>query len=217
MPEIIIMKHFSLRSVLSATLTLLMFNAFAQKKETANTVSSLFEVHERIDGNNLIKNMISAKHEFNKKRKSETVLLSELSTPQHILNRNKPTIITFDGLDYLIHNNCVLAVKGFNLPDDVLNQMTEKLSFLDQVQFEYNQRINMAYVNEEDNVQNIRNLDKWYLLTLRILSSTVNDIAALTKKHDASSLAANLIKMPTPNIDAISSPAMAQSMVRLAK
>ncbi|MFW0714353.1 hypothetical protein [Pedobacter sp. N23S346] len=211
------MKQFSLRSILTATLTLLISHAFAQERVTANTVSSSFEAYECIDGNNLIKKMISAKHEFNKKRKSETVLLSELSAPQHILNRNKPTIITFNGLDYLIQNNCVLAVKGLNLSDDVLAQITEKLSFLDQVQFDYNERINMAYVNEENNVQYIRNLDKWYLLTLRILSTTVNDIAALTKKHDASSLAANLIKMPVPNLNAISSPAMAQSTVRLAK
>lgn len=211
------MKQFSLRSLLSTALTLLIFNAFAQHNETVQSTVSTPEIHERINGNQLIKTMISAKREFNKKFGSETVSLAELSAPQYILNRNKPTIITFDGLDYLVQNNCVLAIKGLNLPDNVLNQVTEKLCFLDQVQFDYNKKINTVYANGARNIQNVRNLDKWYLLTLRIFSTTVNDIAALTKKHDTAVLAANLIKMPTPNLNAIRSLEMAQSMVKLAK
>lgn len=211
------MKQFSLRSLLSTALTLLIFNAFAQQNETLQSTVSTPEIHERINGNQLIKAMISAKQEFNKKFSSETVSLSELSAPQYILNRNKLTVITFDGLDYLVQNNCVLAIKGLNLPDNVLNQVTEKLCFLDQVQFDYNKKINTVYANGARNIQNVRNLDKWYLLTLRIFSTTVNDIAALTKKHDTAVLAANLIKMPTPNLNAIRSLEMAQSMVKLAK
>lgn len=211
------MKQFYLRSLLSTALTLLIFNAFAQHNERVQSTVSTPEIHERINGDQLIKTMILAKREFNKKFGSEMVSLAELSAPQYILNWNKPTIITFDGLDYLVQNNCVLAIKGLNLPDNVLNQVTEKLSFLDQVQFDYNKKINTVYANGARNIQNVRNLDKSYLLTLRIFSTTVNDIAYLTKKHDTAFLAANLIKMPTPNLNAIRSPEMAQSMVKLAK
>lgn len=109
-----------------------------------------------------------------------------------------------------------MAVKGLNLSDNALSQITEKLSFLDQVQFGYNEKINQAYCNE-NNSQKIRNLNKWYLLTLRIISTTVNDFASLAKKYDATTFAENLAKLPVPNIDAVAAPTMAQSVVRLAK
>lgn len=210
--EIINMKRLFRLSIFAAILT---SNAFAQQNEPNYTASSLSEVYESIDGNKLIKKMISAKHEFNKKHGSKPVSLSDLPVPQHIFNRNKLTLITFDGLDYLIQNNRVLAIKGLNLPDDALILITEKLTFLDQVQFDYNQKINLVYTNGESKVQNIRNLDKWYLLTLRILSSTVNDIAALIKRHDTSSLTANLIKMPIPNIDVINIPGSTKPIIKL--
>ncbi|MFD2284946.1 hypothetical protein GJU39_11820 [Pedobacter petrophilus] len=206
------MKRLFRLSIFAAILT---SNAFAQQNEPNYTASSLSEVYESIDGNKLIKKMISAKHEFNKKHGSKPVSLSDLPVPQHIFNRNKLTLITFDGLDYLIQNNRVLAIKGLNLPDDALILITEKLTFLDQVQFDYNQKINLVYTNGESKVQNIRNLDKWYLLTLRILSSTVNDIAALIKRHDTSSLTANLIKMPIPNIDVINIPGSTKPIIKL--
>ena len=162
----------------------------------ATHTNATFEVYDHVNGNELIKNMISAGHSLYKNRNvSHTV-----STPKYILNRIKPTFISFDGLDYLVQNDCVLAVKGINLTDDALSQITEKLSFLDQAQFSNNEKINLVYHNE-NNSQKIRNLNKWYLLTLRILSTTLNDFANLTKRYDAATLAENLAKMRVPNID----------------
>lgn len=209
------MKPFSILSLITAAITILTSNAFSQTQETASLFPLSFEVQEHVNGNELIQKMIAEKRKYNRNHNAEKVPV--LPTPKHILNRSKPTIITFDGLEYLVQNNCVLGIKGLNLPEDVLIQMTAKLVFLDKVQFDYAEKIKRAYSNGGTDIQNIRNLNKWYLLTLRILSSTVNDIASLTKKHDASSLAANLIKMPVPNIDAINTPAMAQPLVKLAK
>lgn len=211
----IAMKQFSLLSItacLMAALMMLTSNAFAQNRKTASTA---FEAYEHVNGNELIKKMIAEKREFNKNRYSKNAKPANLSAPQYILNRSIPTIISFNGLDYLVQHNCILAVKGLNLSDDALMQMTEKLLALDQVQFGYAEKINLAY--NGGNHQKIRNLDKWYLLTLRIISTTVNDFAKLAKKYDSAAFAQNLVKMTVPNIDAISTPSITESMAGLAK
>ena len=203
----------SITACLTATLVILTASTFAQNIKKTRTA---FDAYDHVNGNELLKKMISAKHELNKNSNPKNAVSANLSAPKYILNRIKPTVISFNGLEYLVQNNCVLAVKGLNLSDDALSQITEKLSFLDQVQFGYNEKINQAYCNE-NNTQKIRNLNKWYLLTLRIISTTVNDFANLAKKYDAETFAENLVKLPVPNIDAVTAPTMEQSMVRLAK
>ncbi|GGE59164.1 hypothetical protein EV200_103467 [Pedobacter psychrotolerans] len=207
-------SFFSRTTCLTATLVILTVSTFAQNVKTTSTA---FDTYEHVNGNELIKKMILAKHELNKNRNAKSAISANFSAPQYILNRDNPTVISFDGLDYLVQNNCVLAVKGLNLSDDALSQITEKLCFLDQVQFDYHEKINRAYCNGNENSQKIRNLNKWYLLTLRIISTTVNDFASLAKKYDAASFAKLLVKLPVPNLDAVATPTMAQSVVRLAK
>ena len=207
------LSFLSITTCLTATLVILTVSTFAQN---AKTTCTAFDAYEHVNGNELIKKMILAQHALNKNCNAEDTVSANLSSPKYIFNKVKPTVISFDGLDYLVQNNCVLAVKGLNLSDNALSQITEKLSFLDQVQFGYNEKINQAYCNE-NNSQKIRNLNKWYLLTLRIISTTVNDFASLAKKYDATTFAENLAKLPVPNIDAVAAPTMAQSVVRLAK
>jgi len=207
------LSFLSITTCLTATLVILTVSTFAQNAKTTRTA---FDAYEHVNGNELIKKMILAQHALNKNCNAENAVSANLSSPKYIFNKVKPTVISFDGLDYLVQNNCVLAVKGLNLSDNALSQITEKLSFLDQVQFGYNEKINQAYCNE-NNSQKIRNLNKWYLLTLRIISTTVNDFASLAKKYDATTFAENLAKLPVPNIDAVAAPTMAQSVVRLAK
>jgi len=213
------MKQISSFSLLCLTIALILSNrTFAQQHSIAKTVATL-ELAEKFNGDDLIEKMIAEKRDFNKNRNATTMLaLSKLPQAAYILNRNKPIVLTFDGLDYLIQHNEVVEIKGFQLSKEVLSQITEKLSFLDKTQYDYADKINCAYAYANADLQNLRNLDKWYLQSLKVFSTTVNDLATFVKKADAAqSLATNLAKMPQPNVGLLTAQQVPLSLVQLAK
>lgn len=181
-------------------------------------VAAMFEASEKVNGNELIEKLVEQKREFNKARNGATFIkLNRLPNPEYIFNRKKLTTINFDGVDYLVQDNQVIAVKGLNLSESALAKITAKFAFLDQVQYAYAEKANQEYLYANGDQQNIRIMDKSFLLSLRILSTTVGDIAAFVKKPYASqSMEANLVKMPQPNID-MAQKRIPQAIVGLAK
>jgi len=150
----------------------------------------------------MIERLASQRNEFNKNRKH-----ANLPKAEYIINRNNLTIITFNGLDYYVKNNRVIGIQGLNLSDEALAQITEKLVLLDSVQYCYSEKSNVDFQNE-----------RLFLLSLKMLSTTTRDIAALAKTHNPSlNVENNVAKMRLPNVDKISGISTVQSLVQLNK
>jgi hypothetical protein len=170
--------------------------------QNQNKEASLFENIERLNGNDMIERLISQRNEFNKGRKN-----GKLPKAEYIINRNNLTIITFNGLEYFIKNNRVTGIQGLNLSDEVLAQITQKLVLLDSVQYSYSEKSDIDFQNE-----------RLFLLSLKMLSTTTRDIAALTKTNNPSlNVENNIAKMRLPNVDKTSETSMVQSFVQLNK
>ncbi len=150
----------------------------------------------------MIERLASQRNEFNKNRKN-----AKLPKAEYIINRNNLTIITFNGLDYYVKNNRVIGIQGLNLSDEALVQITEKLVLLDSVQYSYSEKSDVDFQNE-----------RLFLLSLKMLSTTTRDIAALAKTNNPSlNVENNIAKMRLPNVDKISGIITVQSLVQLNK
>lgn len=168
---------------------------------------------EKVNGNEMIKRLADQRIAFNKNRSNHN-----LPKAEYIINRSNLTIINFNGLDYYVKNNRLTGIKGLNLSDSVMNQITAKLILLDGIQYEQSELLNNEHVNPNSNLQKIWYMDRQFMLTLKILSSTVRDIAALTKNENPSlTVETNVAKMRLPNIDKAAKKSNMQSLLSLAK
>jgi hypothetical protein len=194
-----ITKSTSFLFLLIASISLTSIQVLAQNQ---NKESSLFETIERLNGNDMIGRLISQRNEFNKSRKNV-----KFPKAEYIINRNNLAIITFNGLEYFVKNNRVTGIQGLNLSDEVLAQITQKLVLLDSVQYSYSEKSDIDFQNE-----------RLFLLSLKMLSTTTRDIAALTKTNNPSlNVENNIAKMRLPNVDKTSETSMVQSFVQLNK
>jgi len=167
--------------------------------QNLNKQAVSFENVDRINGNHMIERLGD---EFIKNRKK-----GKLSKPEYFINRENLTIITFNGLDYLIKNNRVIGIQGLALSTEVLAQITQKLVLLDSAQYSYSEKSDNDFQNE-----------RLFLLSLKMLSTTTRDIAALTKTNNPSlNLETKVVKMRLPNVDKSQETLTAQSLVQLAK
>jgi len=187
-------------------------------KQMAKTGASMFEVSNKLNGDALIERLAAQRRAFNNSRSNAATQLANLPAAEHIFDRASLTTITFEGLDYFILNNRVIGIKGLALSDEVLAQITDKLMLLDKVQYDYTEKANNEYLSANTNFQNIRNMDRWFFTTLKILNTTVDDIASFTKDENPSlSVATNISKMTRPNIDASKEKQLDQALVQLEK
>ncbi|TCD10359.1 hypothetical protein EZ449_11115 [Pedobacter frigidisoli] len=191
---------------------------FAQTASTVNYTIATVNF-ESINGDILIENLVNTRHEFNKNlTKYNKVNTTNLPKAEYIFNKENLTTFTFEGLDFLMKDNQVLGIKGLNLSNEVLAQITDKLIFLDRVQFYYAEKLNNEYLDPSDDVQTIKYTDRQFFLSLKILSTTLKDIAAFTKTANPSlAVAINVSKMREPNIDKSVGVQNIQSLVQLSK
>ncbi|NMN36209.1 hypothetical protein [Pedobacter sp. SG918] len=208
-----------MKSAKSIVLVFLLITSFsclsicvlAQNKQTKQ--ADIFEHIDKLNGNDMIERLAAQRNAFNK-----THLKNNLPKAEYIINRNNLTLISFNGLDYYVKNNRVIGIQGLNLSDKVLNQITDKLVLLDSIQFNQSERSNIEYVSPNADFQKIRNIDRQFMLTLKMLSSTVRDIAALAKNENPSlTVETNVAKMRLPNVDKAAEKSSTQSLVSLAK
>ena len=196
---------------LITSLSCLSIHVLAQNKQTK--LADIFENIDRLNGNDMIERLAAQRSAFNKNGSKNS-----LPKAEYIINRNNLTLISFNGLNYYIKNNRVIGIQGLNLSDEVLNQITNKLVLLDSIQFNQSERSNTEHFNPNVDFQKIRNIDRQFMLTLKMLSSTVRDIAALTKSENPSlTVEANVAKMRLPNIDKAADKSNMQSLVSLSK
>jgi hypothetical protein len=166
-------------------------------QQNQNRQIALFENVDRINGNKMIERL----SEQNRNRRN-----GNLSQPEYIINRNNLTIITFNGLDYFVKNNRVIGIRGLDLSEEVLDQITAKLVLLDNVQYNYSERATTEYDN------------RLFLLSLKMFSSTTRDIAALAKAENPSlNVENNIAKMRLPNVDRALENQNTQTLVQLNK
>ncbi|WP_316847224.1 hypothetical protein [Pedobacter psychrodurus] len=194
-----IAKSTSFLFLLIASISSISIPVLAQNQ---NKLATVFENIEKLNGNDMIERLASQRNEFNKNRKN-----AKLPKAEYIINRNNLTIITFNGLDYYVKNNRVIGIQGLNLSDEALVQITEKLVLLDSVQYSYSEKSDVDFQNE-----------RLFLLSLKMLSTTTRDIAALAKTNNPSlNVENNIAKMRLPNVDKISGIITVQSLVQLNK
>jgi len=194
------------------------YKSLTQIKQMAKTSANVLEVSNKLNGDALIDRLAAQRRAFNNSRSNLAPFPANLPSPEHIFDRASLTTITFEGLDYYILNNRVIGIKGLELSDEVLAQITDKLLLLDKVQYDYCEKANKEYLSTNTNLQNIRNMDRWFFTTLKILTTTVNDIASFTKNENPSlSVAANISKMTQPNIDAWKGKQSDKALVQLEK
>ncbi|MFD2581453.1 hypothetical protein ACFSR6_03055 [Pedobacter vanadiisoli] len=199
-----IYKSFALVFLLITSLSCLSTHVHAQNKQ--------IKVN-RLNGNDLIKQLADQRNTFNKKHSNNS-----LPKAEYIINRNDLTLINFNGLDYYVKNNRVMGIEGVNLSDTVLSQITDKLVLLDSIQFNQSVRSNMEHLSPNIDFQKIRNIDRQFMLTLRMLSCTVRDIAALIKNSNPSlTVETQIAKMRLPNIDKAVEKLKMQPLVLLSK
>lgn len=197
--------------LLIASFSCLCIDAFAQNNQTKQ--ANLFKTIDRLNGNEIIARLAAQRNAFNKNRTS-----NKLPKAEYIINRNNLTLLSFDGLDYVIKNNRITAIQGLELYNNVLQQITDKLLLLDSIQYQYSEQSNMEYFSANIDFQKIRNIDRQFILSLKILSSTVRDISALAKNENPSlTLETNVSKMRLPNIDKAFEKPLTQVLVQLAK
>ncbi|WP_147243693.1 hypothetical protein [Pedobacter miscanthi] len=197
--------------LLIASLTSSTIQVMAQHNQ--NKQSTLFENIERVNGNEMIERLGNQKTNFNKKYRS-----GNLPKAEYIFSRNNLTIISFNGLDYYVKNNRVVGIQGLELSDEVLNQITEKLVTLDSVQHSNSEKANFEYYNANVDIQKIRNIDRQFMASLKMLASTTRDIAALTKTENPSlNVENNIAKMRLPNVDKAYENQISQTLVQLNK
>ncbi|MBO9674298.1 MAG: hypothetical protein J7577_12690 [Sphingobacteriaceae bacterium] len=197
-------KLFALASLLITSLSCLSTQVLAQNKQTKI---------DRLNGNDLIKQLADQRSIFNKKHSNNS-----LPKAEYIINRNDLTLISFNGLGYYVKNNRVMGIEGLKLSDTVLSQITDKLVLLDSIQFNQSVRSNMEHLSPNVDFQKIRNIDRQFMLTLRMLSSTVRDIAAVVKNANPSlTVETRIAKMRLPNIDKAAEKLKMQPLVLLSK
>ena len=171
----------------------------------------------KINGDNLVENLLFDRNEFVKKI-AKSSNLANLPKAKFIFDTAYQTVISFSGLDFVIENNEVVAIKGLTLSREILSQITEKLVFLDRVQFYYSEKSNMNYLNPNSDIQEIKFLDKQFATSIKILNTTLKDIASFTKSENPSqSVEANISKMREPNIDKSIEKQTIESFARLKK
>jgi len=72
----------------------------------------------------------------------------------------------------------------------------------DKSGFGYSEKSNAEYLNANVNYPEIRNNDRKFFASLKVLNTTIKDIVTIAKKNTQSSFVAiNLAKLPLPNVD----------------
>jgi len=190
-----IAKSTSFVLLLTALISSSSIQVMAQQNQSK--LATPIENVDKVNGNAVIERLSAQK----KSRKN-----GNASKAEYIINRNNLTIITFNGLEYFVKNNRVIGIQGLELSEEVLDQITDKLVLLDKVQHDYSERATTEYDN------------RLFLLSLKMLSSTTRDIAALAKAENPSlNVENNIAKMRLPNIDRALENQATQTLVQLNK
>ena len=154
------------------------------------------------DGNQLIDSLLAERFSYNKAL-IEDGFNSEkqLPKPTAIINKTPLKTISFNGLNYLVKDDKVVDIKGLKLSASALSIITEKLSSLDQIQYNCCEKANLEYQQKNRDMNAIKTLDRQYFAALNTLKNIISSIATEARKRNASvSIEMSLAKIKLPAI-----------------
>jgi hypothetical protein len=154
----------------------------------------------RVDGDLLIEALLAQRFNFNKALiKDGFDPKKQLPKAISIINSAPTGTISFSGFDYSIRGNKVVGVKGIKLSPSALVTITEKVVKLDQIQQFCSAQVNLAYKQENRDLNAIKTLDRHYFAALKAIKSVTFNIAKLAKKPNTSitiEMSVGKIKLP---------------------
>jgi hypothetical protein len=104
-------------------------------------------------------------------------------------------------LNYLVKNDKVIDIKGLKLSASALSIITEKLSNLDQIQYNCCEKANLEYQQKNRDMNAVKTLDRQYFAALNTLKNIISSIATEATKRNASvSIEMSLAKINLPHI-----------------
>jgi len=155
---------------------------------------------EKLDGDQLIETLILQRFNFNKALiKNGFDPKKETPKAISIINSSSASIISFSGFDYLVKQNKVIGINGIQLSSSALATITDKIVKLDQMQQYCCIQANLAYKQENRDLNTVKTLDRQYFAALKAFRSVTSNIADLANKSNPSLAivtAVAQIKMP---------------------
>jgi hypothetical protein len=154
------------------------------------------------DGNQLIDSLLADRFSYNKALIQDGFNSEkQLPKPTAIINNTPLKTISFNGLNYLVKDDKVVDIKGLKLSASALFIITEKLSNLDQIQYNCCEKANLEYQQKNRDMNAIKTLDRQYFAALNTLKNIVSSIAIEATKRNASvSIEMSLAKIKLPYI-----------------
>jgi len=154
------------------------------------------------DGNQLIDSLLADRFSYNKALIQDGFNSEkQLPKPTAIINNTPLKTISFNGLNYLVKDDKVVDIKGLKLSASALSIITEKLTYLDQIQYNYCEKANLEYQHKNRDMNAIKTLDRQYFAALNTLKNIISSIATEARKRNASvSIEMSLAKIKLPDI-----------------
>ncbi|PWS25979.1 hypothetical protein DHW03_18170 [Pedobacter yonginense] len=157
----------------------------------------------QVNGTEAIAKLREARFTFNKaSMSSRKTNLSSLPQSEYIFDKPGMHAVSFEGVKFVLKDQKVVSINGMTASDEVLAVITEKLLTLDRLQYFYSEKSNQEYLNAVKSNSYIFHADRLFFAALKILGTTVKDIAAIAKPEiSTTQLALGIAKLPKPNID----------------
>lgn len=140
---------------------------------------------------------------FNKNlMKLDSVDIDDLPAAVYLFSRDGKHEIDIDGVKVLTDQKEITGIKGMELSEESLKNISDRLNVLDKLQKAYSEASNDEYRSGKRNKNNIVFYDRRFFAVLRGMRATLRDfkkmyIANLNDKTKTISVAA----MRNPNID----------------
>lgn len=157
---------------------------------------------ENIDAKELIIKLRDQRYHFNKSLiKNKSFKLTQLPKAEYIFKNRTEAIIHFNDVTYQVSKGRVVRVNNFEFSQEALNNITEKLLYLDEIQHACSENANSEYGLTYRSLRKIQQIDRDFFSSLSILTVTLKDINRFVDDRNAnSSIHLKLKKMRSPNI-----------------
>ena len=161
-----------------------------------------FQPADGLIGKAIISRLADQRFSFNKELiRTRSLDRSKLPVAECIFNKAGVYTISFDKISFVFNNGILEEIKGLKLSRQALVIVASKLSFLDNYQYQCSMIANREYLALDRNLNKIAKIDRQFFSSLKILSSTIKDIANLGAKGTEINFELQLAKMPEPNLD----------------
>lgn len=140
---------------------------------------------DQIDGDQLIKDLMEQRYRYN----MSIINGAEIDVPSvNSLIEQPNCSITFAGNVFLIKNNCIIAVKGFDLSAAAIEKINARFVLLDKIQKMCCEKSGLACSAKKRSLNEMKALDRQYFATLKSLKYFFSFLSDKIKSPKASEL-----------------------------